>query len=105
MHLNLGWHDYLILISVAASIAGLLLLYSGNKTQIDESEATQALLGMSFAYSLVYCVTVGIQKIWLPESEIIQSSLKITAAISYFLTFACILSLPLSRFAVRQIEE
>jgi hypothetical protein len=32
-------------------------------------------------------------------------TLKITTALSYFLTFSCILSLPLHRFAVHHVEE
>jgi hypothetical protein len=31
--------------------------------------------------------------------------LRITTALSYFLTFSCVLSLPLHKFAVHKIEE
>ena len=119
--LHPGWHDYLVLISFAACIAGLFLLSNDSQTQgsaggsslaslsqaqADElAETEQALLSMSFSYWMVYCVAAGIQKICLPEWEIVLLSLRLTAAFSYFLTFACVLCLPLSRFAVRQIEE
>ncbi|MBV8885442.1 MAG: hypothetical protein JO235_15805 [Chroococcidiopsidaceae cyanobacterium CP_BM_RX_35] len=104
--LNLSWHDYLVLISFAACIAGLLLMSNGNQAPADELEATErALLSMSFSYWMVYCVAVGIQKMCLPEWELVLLSLKLTAAFSYFLTFACVLSLPLSRFAVRHVED
>jgi hypothetical protein len=104
--LNLGWHDYLVLISFAACIAGLFLLPDDSQTQGNEMEETErSLLSMSFAYWMVYCVAVGIGKICSPESEIVLLSLRLTAAFSYFLTFACVLSLPLSRIAVRHVEE
>lgn len=102
----LNWHDAIVVLSFAASIAGLVLLSDITDWQGNELEETEAiLLRMSFAYWLVYCVAVGIQKLALPDWEILLLSLKITTALSYFLTFACILCLPLHRFAVRHVEE
>ena len=104
--LSLNWQDFIIFLSGAACIAGLLLLSTANQTQVDELEETeQILLRMSFSYWLVYCCAFGLQKIALPDWEMMQMSLKITNALSYFLTFACILCLPLHRFAVRQVEQ
>jgi hypothetical protein len=104
--LNLGWHDYLVLISFAACIAGLLLLYNGKQTQVDDLEETEhSLFSMSFSYWMVYCVAASIQKLCLPEWDIVLLSLKLTAAFSYFLTFSCVLSLPLTRLAVRHVED
>ena len=104
--LNLGWHDYLVLISFAACVAGLLLLSDGKQTQADELEETErTLFSMSFSYWIVYCVAFGIQKICLPDWEVVLLNLRLTAALAYFLTFACILSLPLHRLAVRQVED
>lgn len=104
--LNLIWHDVLIFLSFIACIAGLLLLSDTKQTQADELEETeQILFRMSFSYWMVYCIAVGIQKIALPDWEILLLSLKLTAALSYFLTFACIVCLPLHRFAVRQVQE
>lgn len=104
--LNLGWHDYLVLTSFIACIAGLFLLSDANKVQTDDLEETeQILFRMSFTYWMVYCVAVAIQNMTLPDWEIVLLSSKITAALSYFLTFACILCLPLHRFAVRHVEE
>ena len=103
--LNLIWHDCLIFLSFTACIAGLVLL-SDTKTQASELEETEEVLfRMSFSYWMVYCVAVGIQKIALPDWEILLLSLKLTAALSYFLTFACIVCLPLHRLAVRHVEE
>ena len=104
--LTLSWHGYLVLTSFIACIAGLFLLSDADKTQTDDLEETeQILFRMTFAYWMVYCVAVGIQHITLPDWEIVLLSSKMTAALSYFLTFACILCLPLHRFAVRQVEE
>jgi len=104
--LNLDWHDYIVAISFAACIAGLCLLFNCKQSQADDLEETeQTLFKMSFSYWMVYCLCFGIQKIALPDWEILQLSLSITVALSYFLTFACIVCLPLHRFAVRQVEE
>ena len=103
---NLIWHDFLVFLSSIACVAGLILLSDTKQNSADELEETeQILLRMSFTYWLVYCVAVGIQKIALPDWEILLLSLRITSALSYFLTFACILCLPLHRLAVRQVEE
>jgi hypothetical protein len=105
---NLIWHDYLVLISFIACIAGLLLLSDSKQAQKNEFESTeQTLFMMIFAYWIVYCVAVGIQKFGLPEDwQMVLQSLRITAILSYFLTFACVLSLPCHIiFAVRQVED
>ncbi|MFB2919110.1 hypothetical protein [Aerosakkonema funiforme] len=102
---DLLWHDYLIFISFIGSIAGLWLIFDRKQTQVDEVEETErSLLMMSFAYWIVYCVAVGVQKFDLPEWDILLTSLQLTAAISYFLTFCCVLILPLHRFSLRQVE-
>ena len=103
--LNLGWHDYLLLISFAACIAGLWLLFD-SKHQADDLEDTElTLFRMSFSYWMVYCLALGTQNFVLADWDIVLLNLRLTAALSYFLTFACILCLPLHRFAVRQIED
>lgn len=99
-------HGFFVVLSFAACIAGLFLLLDAKDPQANDLEETEEiLLRMSFTYWLVYCVAFGIQKIVLPDWEMVLLSLKITCALSYFLTFACILCLPLHRFAVRQVEE
>lgn len=104
--INLIWHDVLVFLSFNACIAGLFLLSDANQNQVDELEETeQILFRMSFTYWIVYCASVAIQKVVLPDWEVMLLSLKLTSALSYFLTFACILCLPLHRFAVRQVEE
>lgn len=104
--INLIWHDILVFLSFNACIAGLFLLADANQSPANEmEEAEQILFRMSFTYWIVYCCAVAIQKVTLPDWDVILLSLKMTAALSYFLTFACILCLPLHRFAVRQVEE
>ncbi|KST66792.1 hypothetical protein [Mastigocoleus testarum] len=99
-------HEFFVAISFVACIVGLLILWE-NKSEAESSEDTEVILfRMSFSYWLVYCFAFGIEKLFLPESEIIVTTLRITTALSYFLTFSCIVSLPLHRFAVHhQIEE
>jgi hypothetical protein len=97
---NLHWHDYLVLISFVGSIAGLILLYDPKRTQGEEfEEIERSLIQMCFAYWLVYCVAKGILRLELPDWETLVMSLKLTAVISYLLTFCCILSLPLHRIS------
>jgi hypothetical protein len=103
------WHDYSTIVSLIAAIAGLGLLFLPQflrqKEDMDSTE--RVLFMMSFSYWLVYCSSVLVQKLPLPDCDVLQMSLKITAIISYFLTFACILSLPLNRIALSQpqVEE
>ncbi|MUL38216.1 hypothetical protein [Gloeocapsopsis dulcis] len=100
------WHDVILLLSFIASILGLVLLAQTNQAPVEELEETeQILFRMSFAYWLVYCIACSAQKLILPDWEILALSVKLTAALSYFLTFACIICLPLHRVAVRQVEE
>lgn len=97
-------YEMVIAISAIACIVGLLLLPNHQEltTEAEETEAT--LLKMTFCYWLVYCGAVTIEKIFLPSAELLIFSLKITTALSYFLTFSCILSLPLYKFAVHDEE-
>ncbi|BAY23567.1 hypothetical protein NIES2100_33590 [Calothrix sp. NIES-2100] len=106
MHsVNIFCHEFVVAVSFVACIVGLLLLWD-SKQQKDELEETeQILLRMSFSYWLVYCVAFGLEKIILQSWEPILTTLKITTALSYFLTFSCIISLPLHRFAIHQVEE
>jgi hypothetical protein len=106
MHsVNLFEHELFVAISSVACIAGLFLLRNCKEYKGYMAETEQILLKMSFSYWLVYCIAFGIGKIGLSNLEGLTTSLKITTALSYFLTFSCILSLPLHKLAVRQIEE
>jgi len=98
------WHDYLLVLSFIACVTGLYLLFEPRKSQATDSEKTERILfRMSFAYWMVYCIAVGIQKLTLPDWDILLINLKLTAIFSYFLTFSCILCLPLHRLASRQV--
>lgn len=106
MHsVNLVCHDSFVLLSFIACIAGLVLLWEGKQQKNEVEETEKILFRMSFSYWLVYCVAFAIQKMVLPDWETVMMTLKITAALSYFLTFSCIVSLPLHKFSVRRVEE
>jgi uncharacterized membrane protein len=106
MHgINFLCHEFVVAISFVACIVGLLLLWDKNQPKDDIEETEQILFRMSFSYWLVYCIAFGIEKMALPNWEPLLMSLKITTALSYFLTFSCILSLPLHKFAVHRVEE
>jgi peptidoglycan biosynthesis protein MviN/MurJ (putative lipid II flippase) len=107
MHsLNFIVHDCVVAISSVACLAGLLLLWERKENNNHEPEETEkTLFRMTFSYWLVYCLAFGIQKIVLPDWETVLLSLRITAALSYFLTFSCIVSLPLHKLAVRHVQQ
>ncbi|ARV58576.1 hypothetical protein BZZ01_07930 [Nostocales cyanobacterium HT-58-2] len=102
---NFICHDFFVLVSFVACIAGLLLLWERKQEKNDTEQTERILFRMSFSYWLVYCVAFAIQKIVLPDWDTLMMSLKITAALSYFLTFSCIVSLPLHKLAVRHVED
>ncbi len=104
MHgVNFLCHGSVVAVSFVACILGLMLLWDRQGTKDDEREETEKILfRMSFSYWLVYCVAFGLEKMVFPNYEPMMMALKVTTALSYFLTFSCILSLPLHRFAVRQ---
>ncbi|MBD0385355.1 MAG: hypothetical protein ICV54_02185 [Nostoc sp. C3-bin3] len=106
MHsLNIFCHEFVVAVSCVACIIGLALLWDGKQQKNDVEETEQILFRMSFTYWLVYCVAFGIEKLVLPDWESVLMTLRITTALSYFLTFSCIVSLPLHKFAVHRVEE
>ncbi|MBH8552194.1 hypothetical protein I8751_07375 [Nostocaceae cyanobacterium CENA357] len=106
MHsINVLCHEFVVAVSFVACIVGLVLLWNDKQSKDDLEETEQILFRMSFSYWLVYCVAFGMEKMILPDWENLVMTLKITTALSYFLTFSCILSLPLHKFAVHQVEE
>ena len=104
---ELNWHDYLVMVSFVASIAGLVLLGDNRNSPPtdDRTLSEEILIKMSFTYWTVYCISVFGLKLHLPEDSWLLLSLKLTAVLSYLLTASSILSLPLQRMAVRQVED
>jgi len=106
MHqINFICHDFFVMLSFGACIAGLVILWDKEQQETEMQQTEKILFRMSFSYWLVYCVAFGIEKIVLPEWEALIMSLKMTTALSYFLTFSCIICLPLHRFAMREIQD
>ena len=104
---ELNWHDYLVMVSFVASIAGLVLLGDNRNSQPtdDRTLSEEILIKMSFTYLTVYCISVFGLKLHLPEDSWLFLSLKLTTVLSYLLTASSILSLPLQRMAVRRVED
>ena len=104
---ELNWHDYLVMVSFVASIAGLVLLGDNRDSQPtdDRTLSEEILIKMSFTYWTVYCISVFGLKLHLPEDSWLLVSLKLTTVLSYLLTASSILSLPLQRMAVRRVED
>jgi hypothetical protein len=102
---NIFCHEFVVAVSFVACIIGLALLWDSKQQKNDIEETEQILFRMSFSYWLVYCIAFGIEKLVLPEWESAIMTLRITTALSYFLTFSCIVSLPLHKFAVHRVEE
>jgi hypothetical protein len=104
---ELNWHDYLVMVSFVASIAGLVLLGDNRNSQPTDERtlSEEILIKMSFTYWTVYCISVFGLKLHLPEDSWLLLSLKLTTVLSYLLTASSILSLPLQRMAVRRVED
>jgi len=104
---ELNWHDYLIMVSLVASIAGLVLLGDNGTSGPADARtlSEEILIKMSFTYWIVYCISVFGLKLHLPEDSWLLLSLKLTTVLSYLLTASSILSLPLQRMAVRRVED
>ena len=106
MHsVNFICHEFFVMLSFLACITGLIILLDENQFEGEIQQTEKILFRMSFSYWLVYCIAFGIEKIFLPESETLLMSLRMTTALSYFLTFSCILCLPLHKFAMREIQD
>ena len=93
------------MLSFFACITGLILLWNKEQLKTEMQQTEKILFRMSFSYWLVYCIAFGIEKIVLPFSEAVVMSLRMTTALSYFLTFSCIICLPLHKFAMSRIED
>ena len=112
---ELNWHDYILMISFVAAIAGLWLLGdirnsvmtedSPRDSLADRTLSEEILIKMSFTYSIVYCISVFALKLQLPEESWLLHSLKLTTVLSYLLTASSILSLPLQRMTIRRVED
>ncbi|MGB8687612.1 MAG: hypothetical protein WCD53_09785 [Microcoleus sp.] len=99
---DLNWHDYLVMVSFMASIAGLVLLCDRNSQPTDDRTLSEEIpIEMSFIYWIVYCISVAGLKLHRPEESWLLLSLKLSTVLSYLLTVSSILSLPLQRMAVR----
>lgn len=102
---TLLWHEWLAATSFFAAIAGLvLLIHSASDPEMDVEATDRTLMMMLFSYWLVHCVAIGLQKLSLPDWEVLTMSLQFTAIASYLLTFACAICLPLKRISVRSVE-
>jgi hypothetical protein len=104
--LELNWHDYLVMVSCVASIAGLVLLGDRNSQPTDDRTLSQEMLiKMSFIGWIVYCISVAGLKLHLPEDNWLSLSFQLSTVISYLLTVSSILSLPLQHITVRQVQD
>lgn len=102
---ELSLHELMVIFSSFACVAGISLLVSDRDCTKDDVEAADHMLMlMTFAYWLVYCGAMILQKVILPEWEIVMLSAKLTGVIAFLLTASCLLSLPLNRVADRQVE-
>jgi hypothetical protein len=104
--LELNWHDSLVLVSFVGSIAGLVLLSDRKSKPEDDRTLSQEMsIKMSFIGWIVYCISVAGLKLHLPEDSWLSLIFKLSTVISYLLTVSSILSLPLQRINVRQVED
>ncbi|MDY6900387.1 MAG: hypothetical protein SWZ49_20270 [Cyanobacteriota bacterium] len=106
MHqINFTCHNFFVMLSFFACITGLIMLLDKKQLETEMQQTEKILFRMSFSYWLVYCIAFGMEKIFLPFPEAVVMSLRMTTALSYFLTFSCIICLPLHKFAMRRIQD
>lgn len=100
---HLLWQHYLMMGSFIASMIGLSLILTGPETpETDHQETEQLLLKFSFAYWMLYCIAVAAQRLIPLEWEALLLGAKLTAVISYLLTFSCVLTLPIHHLSAFQ---
>lgn len=98
--------DLLTIISAVACIAGLGIIFGLRQQSANEVAANdEYLFAAVFAYWLVHCLAVGLMRVdWQGGGEIWCLSLKTLSALTYFVTWASVLCLPLQRISVREME-
>uniref|UniRef100_B8HSW4 Uncharacterized protein n=1 Tax=Cyanothece sp. (strain PCC 7425 / ATCC 29141) TaxID=395961 RepID=B8HSW4_CYAP4 len=101
---QLAWHDYFLGVSFLAAIAGLISLLVSDRPAPtnDHQETEENLLRMIFAYWIVYCLAVTLQKVISPDWDSLLLSLRLTTILSYFLTFSSVICLPLHHLEARR---
>jgi hypothetical protein len=111
-----AWPMSLLALSIVAAIAGLVLLLTQPESaatkaggrlcataKAEEGQVThEHLLRMIFIYWVVYGVAVLTQKVISPELTALLVPLKLTALLTYFLTFSSLLCLPLNYIEARR---
>jgi hypothetical protein len=98
--------DLLTIISAIACIAGLGIIFGLRQRPGNEAEANdEYMFAAVFTYWLVHCLTVGLMRMdWQGGGEVWTLSLKMLSALTYFVTWASVLCLPLQRISVREME-
>jgi hypothetical protein len=98
--------DLLTIISAIACIAGLGIIFGLRQRPGNEAEANdEYMFAAVFTYWLVHCLTVGLMRMdWQGGGEVWALSLKMLSALTYFVTWASVLCLPLQRISVREME-
>jgi hypothetical protein len=99
---HMFWHDYLMLLSFVAAIAGLFLLADKNASKDEREIVDRILFRMVFAYWLVHCVVFVLKPCISEDWEFVCLSVRFTSVMSYLLTLTCILSMSLHRFSSRR---
>lgn len=90
-------HTLLLGLSFPAALLGLGLVI---KTAVAEDanptqQTTEHLLRMIFVYWALYCLAIFAQKLLLPDYSELTLPLKLTGVLTYLLTLASLLCLPL----------
>lgn len=98
--------DLLTIISAIACIAGLGIIFGLRQQHNNEAEVNEEyLFAAVFTYWLVHCLALALIRIdWQAGGEVWALSLRMLSALTYFVTWASVLCLPLQRISVREME-
>jgi hypothetical protein len=98
----LSWHHWILVLSALCSFVGLCWLCADRNDNLTDAETThQTLFRMAFAAWLMYCASTLGEALCQNFAE--DCGLRVLSALSYVVTFCCVLGLPLH--AIEQLQR
>lgn len=101
----LSWHHWILILSALSSFVGLCWLCADCRNDLNDltdAESThQTLFRMAFAAWLMYCAAVLGETLCLNFAD--ECGLRVLSALSYVVTFCCVLGIPLH--AIEQLQH
>jgi hypothetical protein len=98
----LSWHHWILGLSALSSYVGLCWLCAEGNDDVTDAEAIhQTLFRMAFATWLMYCAAALGTALCPTNVDIV--GLRVLSALSYLITFCCVLGIPLH--SIEQLQQ